>query len=242
MYGKYMLTTRIDIVFVLRTMLKHGAMATVYFDKGSSFFLSTLLAIDDEAGSLVLDAAGDAEINRAAATTSRLIVTSSQDGVKIQFLLGKLQPFNHEGRPAFRAELPERLLRLQRREYFRLEAPVANPMLCQVPLPDAGGSRIDLPLLDLSGGGIGLMAEREMAGHFPVDAEFPDCRFELPAEGVISSTLRIRSAYPVTTRGGHAFVRLGCEFVGLSGSRLTMIQRYITRIERERKARLSGLE
>lgn len=42
-------------------------------------------------------------------------------------------------------------------------------------------------------------------------------------------------------RSGQAFLRIGFEFLNLPGARLAQIQRYITRIERERKARDAGL-
>lgn len=244
MYGKYMLTSRLDILFVLRAMHKHGCMATVYFDHGKSFFLTTLLAVDEDANNVILDFGSDAATNRAAGEAASLIVTASLDKVKIQFLLTGLHPTTFEGSPAFRAALPTTVLRLQRREYFRLETPVANPILCQIGIAGEDGSlrTLQLPLLDISGGGVGLMADNELAPFCKVGTLLPNSRFELPQEGVVNATLCIRSAFGVTTRNGHAFTRLGCEFVNLPGTRLTLIQRYITRIERERKARLAGLE
>jgi len=81
-----------------------------------------------------------------------------------------------------------------------------------------------------------------IAEHLPVGTLLQNCRIALPEEGVITGTLCVRSAFGVTPGNGHSFVRIGCEFINLPGQRLTMIQRFITRIERERKARQSGLE
>ena len=53
--------------------------------------------------------------------------------------------------------------------------------------------------------------------------------------------LIVRNAFDVTTKTGNHHLRVGCEYVNLPGTRLTMIQRYITRVERERKARMSGM-
>ncbi len=240
MYGKYLLESRVDILFVLRALHKQSNLATVYFDRGRAFFLTALLAVDDGNDRLLLDPAADPAINEAAAAASRLIVTASQDKVKVQFVLDGVAPATHDGRPALQARLPGTLLRLQRREYFRLETPVAPPVTCLIPLPGAGASR--LPLLDISGGGLGLMVDNATAPHFQPDAVFADCRFELPEEGVVNAILHVRTAFPVTARNGYTFTRVGCEFVDLPGARLAQIQRYITRIERERKARLAGLE
>ena len=63
----------------------------------------------------------------------------------------------------------------------------------------------------------------------------------LPNEGLLVATLSVRTLFSVTTRNGSRLVRLGCEFVDLPALRLTMLQRYITRVERERKAQLNGM-
>jgi len=142
-----------------------------------------------------------------------------------------------------RGALPETLLRLQRREYFRLSTPIASPIKCTIPMKRADGSALvaDAPLLDISGGGVGLMVSPEQAGLYETEMTFSDCRISLPDEGVLVTTLRVRNAFDVTARNGAHYVRVGCEFIELQGARLSLIQRYITRIERERKARMSGL-
>ena len=53
-------------------------------------------------------------------------------------------------------------------------------------------------------------------------------------------TLTVRNQFDVTTRSGSRYVRVGCEFANMSAAKLTVVQRYITRVERERKARLNG--
>jgi c-di-GMP-binding flagellar brake protein YcgR len=51
----------------------------------------------------------------------------------------------------------------------------------------------------------------------------------------------VRSVFEMTTRSGSKSQRAGCEFVKLPGPMLTLIQRYIIKVERERKARESGM-
>ena len=75
----------------------------------------------------------------------------------------------------------------------------------------------------------------------PRGAALNDCKMTLPDEGLLVANLCVRNKFDVTTRGGSHYVRVGCEFVALPGARTSMVQRYITRVERERKARLSGL-
>jgi hypothetical protein len=58
----------------------------------------------------------------------------------------------------------------------------------------------------------------------------------LPDEGLLVTSLCVRNMFDVTTRSGTRYVRVGCEYVGMTSARLAMVQRYITRMERERKA------
>ncbi|MQY51581.1 flagellar brake protein [Rhodocyclus tenuis] len=242
-YSRFLLRSRSEILFVLRSLIQKTAMITVYFDQGQSFLLTTILSLTPDNDGIIFDIASDDEVNRKALAANKLIFITAIDRVKVQFKLKGLKATQFEGRPAFRGELPEDVLRLQRREYFRLSTPVANPVKCHIPMrrPDGTAMTIDLPLIDISAGGVGLMLTPTQRDLFPVGEVLADCRMTLPDEGILTASLGVRNAFDVTTRTGSQYVRLGCEFIDLPGSRMSMVQRYITRIERERKARLSGM-
>lgn len=243
-FAQYLLYSRSEILFVLRSVMQKKCMLTVYFDGGRSFFLTTLLAISDDGNWLYFDFASDPETSRRALSANRLMFTTMLERVKVQFSLDGLQQVSAGNRPAFAGRLPETLLRLQRREHFRLSTPVINPLKCVLELPAAGGgcSKHELVVLDISGGGVGLSVPDAVAPRFAIGAIFHDCRIELPEEGRVVTNLCVRNAFTVTNKAGHQYQRAGCEYVDLPGTALTAVQRYITRVERERKARESGLE
>lgn len=238
-YAQYLLTTPAEIVFVLRSMIKHGAMATVYFNHGKSFFMTMVLGLAGDEKGLYLDLGSSPEVNRLALGSDRLIVTTMVDSVKVQFVLKGLSQSTYENRNAFFSPLPESLLRLQRREYFRLETPIARPLLCQIKAmgPNDVPKSLELPLLDISGGGIGLKAAVDQLEFFEPETVFKNCRLALPEEGTIEVDLCVRSVAKMDAKAKQPYLRVGCEFQNLSGRNLMIIQRYITRIERERKAK-----
>jgi len=244
-YSQYLLYSKAEILAVLRTMISKGAMITVYFDQGHSFLLTTMIALSADNQDMILDLGSNEEMNSHALQAKKLIFTTLIDKVKIQFSLGglKLSPMQNDGRLAFVGAVPERLLRLQRREFFRLSTPIANPIKIHAQLRRADGSvlAIELTLLDISGGGVGLMVALDLAALFQRGDVLNDCRMMLPDEGLLLVTLSVRNEFDVMTRSGSRYVRVGCEFVNLSAQRLAVVQRYITRVERERKARLNGL-
>lgn len=242
-YSQFLLHSKSEILAVLRSLIQKGTMITVHFDQGRSFLLTTMLLLKSDNREFVLDIGSDEEMNRRALLADKLILTTIIDKVKVQFSLKKMSQTQNEGRAAFLGSVPDTLLRLQRREYFRLSTPVVNPIKLNAITrrPDNSAVHVDLPLLDVSGGGVGLMATIDHAKLFERGAILSDCKMMLPEEGLLTVTLCVRNLFDVTTRGGSRYVRMGCEFMNLSGARLNMAQRYITRVERERKARLSGM-
>ena len=191
---------------------------------------------------ILFDAGSNAEMNRKALESDKLTFIASHDKVKIQFAVKHLALTEFEGREAFRAAIPQELLRLQRREFYRLTAPVAHPLRCSIPVKLADGSQsiIESTVIDISGGGLGVLVPPEGV-EFETDHLFENCRLELPEVGTVLATLRVRNVFEFTLRSGAKNKRSGCEFVDLPGNMLTLIQRYIIRVERERKARETGM-
>ncbi|MBA3904050.1 MAG: flagellar brake protein [Rhodocyclaceae bacterium] len=241
-FDKYLLHSKKEILFILRAMRDKGSLITVYFNQGNDFLLTTLLSIAADGNTLLLDPGSNAEMNRKALASDKLIFIATHEKVKIQFIVTRLENAEFEGRPAFRAALPDTLLRLQRREYYRLTAPIAHPLKCVIPVKLADGSTasVETTVIDISGGGLAVMAPPEGV-EFETDHLFENCRIELPEVGTVTATLRVRNIFEFTLRNGSRVKRSGCQFEDLPGHMLTLIQRYIIRVERERKARETGL-
>ena len=242
-YSQYLLHSRADILAVLRTVIQKNALITVHFNQGKFFFLTSMVSLEPDKAEFIVDAGSNDEINAKALRADKLIFTTTVEKVKIQFSVDRLTPTQSQGHPAFVAAIPNELLRLQRREFFRISTPVTNPArLCTtIGNTERGTLTVDMPLLDISGGGLGLMVTPDQARLLEKGERLENCRIMLPNEGLLVASLCVRNMFEVTTRNGAHHVRVGCEFVDLPSSRTTVVQRYITRIERERKARLSGL-
>jgi c-di-GMP-binding flagellar brake protein YcgR len=242
-YSQFLLYSKSEILAVLRALIEKGAMITVHFDHGDSFLLTSMIGLAADNRKFILDMGSNEEMNRKALLADKLIFTTIVDKVKVQFSLPKLSPTQSEGRPAFLGSVPETVLRLQRREYFRLATPIAHPLtlVATVRRDDGSALVVEVPLLDLSGGGVGLMATPDQGQLFQRGDTLHDCKLQLPDEGLLVATLGVRSLIDFTTRSGSRHVHVGCEYVGLPAPRMIMLQRYITRVERERKARESGM-
>ncbi len=238
----YTLRARAEVLGVLRSLLEHSSLMTAYFNQGHDFLMTSLLKIAPDGNTVVIDVSSNSEMNKRALTSDRLICVANLDKVKIQFVLQGVAPVQFEGHPAFLATTPATLLRLQRRDHYRLAMPVLHPLKCTIPQKTYDGTEksIEVSVIDISGGGVGIVAKTDGI-ELSTDMLLPDCRIELPGIGVIVATLRIRSVYEVTLRTGARHKRAGCQFVDLPGKQQMLLQRFIITAERERKARESGL-
>lgn len=239
-YDRFMLRSLPEIQPVLRGLSDRAAQITVFFNEGQDLLVTMLVAVAKD--HLILDFGPDSEVNHRAVETDKHYCIATLDRVRIQFVLPGFSQVVHEGRPAFRTALPDELLRLQRREFYRLSTPVARPLKCLMPLPLSGGGLHlhEANIYDISGGGMGISLPP--AGvPFGVDTVYPNCRIDLPEVGMVTCTIKVCSLFDVTLKSGTTSKRAGCEFVALPGPMMTLIQRYIIKVERERKARESGL-
>ncbi len=239
---RYLVTHPREILRNLRLMEERKRFISVYLENGENFFLSTVIAIDEEAGVFLLDPPGVPELRPLALAATRITLSGVLDRIKIQFRVESLTNDTHEDKPALRATFPREMLRLQRREFFRIETPLANPLRCQL-IRHKDNEQVlvaELPLRDISGGGMCLSGPIELAESFAPGELFSECRLDIPGDAVFAVNLRIREITRLETASGDWQLRLGCEFINLPGTRLSLIERYVTRLERERKSRESG--
>lgn len=234
--GKYRIYARVEIAFILRSIMKSSALVTAYFGHSKDFVVTAILEVDADAGSIIIDSGSNPVLNERVLRGQQLSVVSSQDGVKVEFEVQQVEAASFEGRLAFRIPFPGSLIKLQRREFYRLMAPLLNPLKCQIPVP--GGPVIETVVGDISLGGVSLMGEHQGLD-LQLGTIYENCRILLPELGVIQTKLMVRNSFPMTLRSGAVIKRTGCAFLDLPSSQQAMIQRYIIRLERDRRAKLS---
>jgi c-di-GMP-binding flagellar brake protein YcgR len=105
---------------------------------------------------------------------------------------------------------------------------------------ELGGKLETFPLADISCGGIAILDNKQVLGT-TIGQTFAGCRLDLPEIGPVMTTLQIRNSLDMTLLNNKTNRRLGCQFVDISRGNLAAVQRYITKLERERNARLAGL-
>lgn len=239
-HSKYLIHSRLEIATILGTLSKAGTMVTAYFGGGNDFILTSIAAVRPEANLVFIDYGADDEANQRALKSRKITFVAAQDRIKIQFAAESLRSARLGGRDAFSMAIPDTLLRLQRREYFRIATPLAKPLLCIIP-PQSGPVNVpaEVTIIDISCGGVALIDSTDPAG-IETGAHFRGCRIQLPDLGELTVDIEVRSTFEVTYRNGAKHRRAGCEFVGMRERERALIQRFISRLERERRDRAGG--
>lgn len=230
--SRFLLHSKLEIVRALRGLATHNEMVSAFFNSGNELLLTSVLNVDPDGGTVLLDYGSNEVFNQHILQSEKIIFVTSLDNVKIQWVSTSIVKDTYEGRDAFRITLPEQMLRLQRREYYRLTTPVINPLKCKISTNQ--GLTVEVALADISAGGIGVIISQPLGVVFEVGAVFPGCRVELPGMGTAEFTLMIQNTWEITMKNGNKSLRAGCQFVDMRPGIQALIQRYIIKLERER--------
>jgi c-di-GMP-binding flagellar brake protein YcgR len=238
--ARYIVRDGLEILAIMRGLVASRALVSARLAPGRESVLSTLIEVADDGTSVLLDGSADPAQNVRMARADALDCVTQLDKVRIQFQLREQRLIDEAGKPGLRAPLPDTLMRLQRREFYRLQTPLADSVTCTLqPRAEGGGRETELRILDISGGGIAV-AVPPVGMRFEKGDEFPGCLLRLPDAAPIPARLIVRNLFHITHRNGTGMLRAGCEFADLPRGAADVIQRYILRIERERSARARG--
>ncbi|USX28262.1 flagellar brake protein [Oxalobacteraceae bacterium OTU3CINTB1] len=236
----YEIESRKEIISLLRGIGEKNQLIRMLIQGESDVCVTAILDVDDQLDTVVLDCSIDPEQNKRILASQGLSFETTLDKVRILFAAEKVEAAVFEGNPVFKIAVPPTLIRLQRREYYRIATPVTNPVRVVVTLPEELGGITTFPLADISCGGIAILDNKMILGD-AIGKEYPNCRIDLPEIGQVTTALQVRNSLDLTLLNNKTNRRLGCEFVNIQRSTLAYVQRYITKLERERNARIAGM-
>lgn len=227
---------RREITFQLRGLIKQGERIAVNFDGGRQSFITVLIDVSEDESFLYFDVGGSEDTNRAFLNTDHCIFTSVVDGIRIQFSTSQAREKVLRGERVFVVPVPKSLIRLQRRDVFRLQLPTTKPYICRI--RRGTPQEKELPLHDISIGGIGIQWT-EKPEFEPLEI-LENCWIDLRDSGALALTLQVRYITTLESRTGKPLWHMGCQFLKLSALNETLIQRFMGRLEAERRALLAG--
>jgi len=236
----YTIDSRREIGSLLRQIGEKNQLLRMLVRGEADVCITSILDLDLDAGIMTLDCSVDRAQNLRILATERLRFDTTLDKIRIVFIATDVELTTFDDRPALRCAIPATLIRLQRREYYRMETPLASPVRVTIPLLlEGGGSGEAFTVSDISVGGLALLDNKLLLGASH-GQKMTGCMLALP-DGVVTTTLVVRNTTELTLLNDKRCRRIGCEFADLSRGGMASVQRYITKLERERNARVAGL-
>ncbi len=240
--SSYEISSAIEIAALLRSVRRQRSLVTLHFPADNQFFTTSVIDVDTRRGDLVFAYPEDVNAcQKALSGVGMLLCTTMQNDVKVQFTCLGPRKIRHQGRDALCSNLPNLLLRIQRREAFRIAIPSDQPLRCTIAVPPGRRlSTAELVVLDISSGGLSLIDHHPLIRLEPGTVH-RECSLDLPEIGVVSFAMEVTATWPYALPSGLVCKRAGCQFLEMSEIGATMVQRYIIQLERDKNARRTGL-
>lgn len=224
-----------EVLFLLRAIQKRNLLVNLDLLDSRQIVVTSIIAVNPSDNTLILDSARGDALNRELMSGKGAEFISQLDGVSITFSTGPVSLCEYEKMPALRMPIPKSLIRLQRRDHFRVALPIANPVKCIV----ASNSKDDpdpitTHIVDIGCGGVAIA---ESGGRLGTETGrvLPACRLLLPDTDVIVTSLEVRNSAQIRLLNGAFQTRLGCKFIDLPNDMAAMLQRFVMNIERVRR-------
>lgn len=230
------LHNRREILFQLRSMIKRGDRVSVLFQEGKQSFLTVLIDVSEENNTLYFDVGGSPDLNQAFLKAPQSTFLTHFEGIRLQFSVAQGRETRLGNERVFAVPLPKHFLRLQRREVYRLPLPTSKPYTCRI--RRGSPEEILLPMHDISVGGVGFHLSQQL--NYETLEKLENCWLDLGDNGMLPITLEVRYMNALESRTGKSLWHLGCRFVDLSAAAETQIQRFMARIEAERRTLSAG--
>lgn len=224
-----------EIIQILNDLSKQKATLKVSFNDGNDVYLTTVIEVDAKNHAVHLDIGRDEAFNKRL-LASKHVVLLKDDGVKIKWKSANLSVVTLPDGKAIKIALPQNLIRLQRREFFRLATPIANPVPCRIPIANETNPELnktlELALVDVSLGGVGVIVSDPLDPALVEGASFDSCNINFPDVGVTSVTLLVKNVIPMPMKDGSIKYRVGLQYVEPTRGNEGLIHRYTFNLER----------
>ncbi|MCG7387336.1 MULTISPECIES: flagellar regulator YcgR PilZN domain-containing protein [unclassified Pantoea] len=227
---QYLKRGTLAVLGVMKDLLRFQTPLMVTFSRGQ--FISRMLDADKER--IIFDLGSNNLDNEYILSSHDVSITAETHGARVEFSLTGLEKTLFEGLPAFSAPLPELLWQIQRREFFRISAPLEPTFYCHSEWPN--GKKVRFRLQDLSLGGIGVLVDEALPDGLNSGDKFKNLRVELGEYGqfeVGAQLLHIGERSVVSSKNETRVTpRLSFRFTAIEPLQERQLQQVIFALER----------
>ncbi len=202
---------------------------SVEIDEHAVEFMSIFLECNPDKGWIMIDRLVPEKGNEYIGKSKSLRVTFRDNGVIHSFdsrYLGSVSG----GKGGIKIAFPVRIEAAHRREFFRVEPSLKNPVTIHVIVDDDPPLEFETAMRDISEGGLSFRVGEETFLSLKPGRHLKEIRFSLPVRGTIRTKGIIRAAY---TEENEKIYTCGVEFLELTDSQMNKIYQYVVDRQRE---------
>jgi c-di-GMP-binding flagellar brake protein YcgR len=224
-----------EIISKLSILHEHKCLLTVYFGDNGDSFITTILSIYRENNYLVFHHGPKENLIEQLLNSPTITFRTEYLGIKVAFEANKLAKTQHQGVSIFVIPIPESMLWIEDRGFYRVKLPASKLSYCQLILNNQ--DPINLKLYDISLIGFSVLnTSNEISALMAPDSHFEQCKLVLADtdEDTISFTVR-RRKYIINPANLNRMEKIGCKFTRITPEFESTIRRYMQQIERENR-------
>ena len=200
------------------------APLTAYPQGTDAFCLCRIRSVGPQPHRMTLEA-----LSTQAPTNGHTLFVATRPGAKLQFSLDAEWSADEGRQACLHADLPAELVRLQRREFHRIEAPLGHSYTAEFMLD---GQPRQLFVSDVSLGGVGLRGSPREIGSLRVGTRLRRVHIELAQGQTLLADLEVRLCRPFRSYLLGEQVHVGCRFVDMTAPLHAVLDRAIDALRR----------
>jgi flagellar brake protein len=218
------------IISKLSILLKNKCLLTAYFGDNDDSFITTILDIYIK-NNLLTFYHSPKESSIEQLLNSPIITFKTEYlGIKIIFDATKVAKVQHQGVSVFAIPIPESILWIEARNFYRVKSPISKIGYCQLTLEDQ--EPINLKLYDIGLVGFSVLnASREISALMIPDTHFEQCKLILTDASEDTISFEIRSKYIINPGNSNRIEKIGCKFTRITPAFEDTIQHHMQQIE-----------
>lgn len=229
---KFIVNSYNEVCSFIKSIIKSKNQVTAIFDNNENFILTTVIAINEKKGTIIIDIGALPETNNKILHAKKIIFVTKLNDIKVQFAAENIESITHEGLPAFSIKIPTVLFRFQKREYYRTTLDINHNINFNL---DINNKSLKMKTLDISIGGIAATINDITNIHeFEIGNIFLDVPFIIPNEAYFTTSIRVRNILDIKLLNGKSSKRIGFEFIDLKSSYGATILKFINKTDREK--------
>ncbi len=221
-----------QIVSYLSLLIKNKSLLTASFGDGNESYITTLLDIHEKDKAVILDCGSKESLNQHLLRASKISFTTDFHGIEVSFVGSGLKKTTYKGSAAFSMPFPKSLFWMERREYYRVKAPLSKASHCQLGFENM--EPVNLKLHDISLSGFSMLnTSKEISEAFETGTIFEQSKLILAGIGEGMISFEVRYELVINPEKPQKIQKIGCKFINITRAVEDNIQRYMQQVQRE---------